>query len=125
MNNKINYAPHSLSPILLTPEEYQDIKARYPGIAEEEISKLAEYITSNGKRYDSHYATLLKWCREDAPRPATAEEDHADYVRRWNDEIKAKIKQLRQWKAEGKSDEDLQALKYEIISIQDSIKRLL
>ena len=48
----------------LTDEEYQKLQERFPDY-EQRIENLSEYIASKGKRYSSHYATILSWSRKD------------------------------------------------------------
>lgn len=122
-NIKKNFAPPSLPPILLTHQEYEDLKSKYPGIYEEEIRSLSEYIASSGKRYHSHYATLLKFCREDAPEIDGDEEERREMnIRKNQERIRGLFKKGREWKAAGKPEEDLQLIRYEIIAIVDSLK---
>lgn len=53
-----------LQKVLLTPEEYQKLTNRYgEGHIKALIEELDNYIASTGKRYQSHYATLLNWAR--------------------------------------------------------------
>ena len=50
--------------ILLTEEEYECLKAKYSD-AHNLIDKLSLYIASTGKKYSSHYATLLRWIEDE------------------------------------------------------------
>ena len=50
--------------VLLTDDEMQKLAAEIPNY-EEYIEKLSHYIESNGKKYKSHYATILMWHRKD------------------------------------------------------------
>jgi len=59
--------------VRLTQEEHEKLKTRFNGSCQEKIEKLSEYIASKGKKYASHYATILSWSRSDAP-PAPAKE---------------------------------------------------
>jgi len=58
-----------LKNVLLTEEEHEKLKAKFNGSCQEKIEKLSEYIASKGKKYSSHYATILSWSRRDAPAP--------------------------------------------------------
>jgi len=50
--------------VLLEAVEYQKLVAEYgDGAANALIEELSNYIASTGKRYKSHYATLLNWAR--------------------------------------------------------------
>lgn len=52
--------------VLLTDEEYKKLIDRYgKTIIDEYIEKLNNYIGSKGKRYKSHYHTLLNWLKKD------------------------------------------------------------
>ena len=53
-----------LKNVLLTAEEYEKLKERFPDY-EDRINKLGYYISSRGKKYNSHYATVLNWARKD------------------------------------------------------------
>ena len=53
--------------VLLTDEELQKLAAEIPEY-EEYIEKLSHYIESNGKKYKSHYATILMWHRKDCEK---------------------------------------------------------
>lgn len=60
--------------VLLTDDELQKLAAEIPNY-EEYIEKLSHYIESNGKKYKSHYATILMWHRKDREKqPATLAE---------------------------------------------------
>jgi hypothetical protein len=52
--------------VLLKPEEHEKLTTK---LGEEEttrlIENLSEYIHSKGKRYKSHYATILQWSKRD------------------------------------------------------------
>ena len=58
--------------VILTEEEYEKLKTKYPDI-DTLIDKLSLYIASVGKKYSSHYATLLRWIEDEKtkqpPRP--------------------------------------------------------
>jgi len=51
--------------ILLSEEELEKLKARFPYDWQELIERLSRYMKSKGKRYKSHYATMLSWARKD------------------------------------------------------------
>jgi hypothetical protein len=57
----------SFQNVFLSEEEHQKLKEKFNGKAEEKIEKLSEYIASHGKKYVSHYATILSWSRKDIP----------------------------------------------------------
>ena len=52
--------------VLLTDGEYQKLIERFgEQQAKDLIEKLSAYLASKGKRYKSHYATILNWQRRD------------------------------------------------------------
>ena len=51
--------------VMLTRKEFDSLKKRFNGKVEEKINNLSEYVESKGKRYRSHYATILNWSRRD------------------------------------------------------------
>lgn len=50
--------------VALTEEEYVKLQTAYPDY-QDRIERLSAYIASTGKRYKSHYATILNWARKD------------------------------------------------------------
>lgn len=54
--------------VMLTAEEYEKIVERWPMDYGEKIENLSTYIAQTGKKYKSHYATLLSWDRMDKKR---------------------------------------------------------
>jgi predicted phage replisome organizer len=50
--------------VILTDEEYEKLKTKFPDYLQR-IENLSEYISSKGKRYSNHYATILNWARRD------------------------------------------------------------
>lgn len=53
--------------ILLTDEELVKLKEKIPNW-QDFIERLSGYIASTGKRYKSHYVTMLNWYRRDGQR---------------------------------------------------------
>lgn len=51
--------------IELTDDELQKLKDRFPSTWERWIESASEYIASTGKKYKSHYATILNWARKE------------------------------------------------------------
>lgn len=51
--------------VLLTDKELLALKEKFNGSCKEKIEALSEYLKSKGKRYKSHYATILTWDRKD------------------------------------------------------------
>ena len=56
----------SFGNVKLTDDELQKLKDKY-GDWQKKIDDLSAYIASKGKRYVSHYATILTWARKDEP----------------------------------------------------------
>lgn len=52
------------SNVLLTDDELQKLAVEVPNY-EDYIERLSHYIESSGKKYKSHYATILNWHRKD------------------------------------------------------------
>lgn len=52
--------------VKLTPEEHSKLMQKYPDYLDR-IEKLSRYIAQTGRKYSSHYATLLTWAEKDAP----------------------------------------------------------
>ena len=58
--------------VLLTAEELDKLKNRFPLDYLERIERVSEYVEQTGRKYDSHYATILSWSRKDKEQPQTA-----------------------------------------------------
>ncbi|MBR2734801.1 MAG: hypothetical protein IKE05_01235 [Clostridia bacterium] len=52
--------------VLLSVDELQKLKSKLGAETESYIERLSSYIASSGKRYKSHYATILSWTQKDA-----------------------------------------------------------
>jgi len=56
--------------VFLTPEEFQKLVEKLgKQKTEQYITKLNNYIGSKGRRYKSHYHTILVWISKDEPKP--------------------------------------------------------
>lgn len=51
--------------VKLSEEELEKLKVRFPYDWQERIERLSSYMSSKGKRYKSHYATILNWARKE------------------------------------------------------------
>ena len=51
----------SFTNVLLTSDQLQDLKSRFPNDWEERIERMSRYMQSTGKEYHDHFATLLLW----------------------------------------------------------------
>lgn len=54
--------------VILTDEEYESLKDRFPTEWVERIERLSEYMANTGKDYKSHYLTILSWAKRDRER---------------------------------------------------------
>lgn len=67
INENINSNIYSkYNNVLLTEEELKSLKKDFPKDWSERIERLGEYMASTGKSYESHYATICRWAKEDA-----------------------------------------------------------
>lgn len=62
-NKKKNYS--ELKNVILSEDEYEKLKLKFPTDFNEKIENLSLYIASTGKKYKNHYATILAWDRRD------------------------------------------------------------
>jgi len=51
--------------VFLTEEEHQKLKEQFKYDLDDKIETLNNYIGSTGKRYKSHYHTILNWAKKD------------------------------------------------------------
>jgi|TARA_Y100000310_G_scaffold233219_1_gene236090 hypothetical protein len=51
--------------ILLSDEEHQKLQDKFNSTYSEKIENLSAYLESKGKKYKSHYATILSWDRKE------------------------------------------------------------
>ncbi|MEG0349550.1 MAG: hypothetical protein RR596_01745, partial [Enterococcus sp.] len=65
--------------VLLTDVEFEKIKERFPRDYGERIEKLSGYIASVGKKYKSHYATILNWARNSEEKQGGGKRDTTEY----------------------------------------------
>ena len=68
---KEKHAHGFFSNVLLTENKKQKLAEEIPNY-EEYIEKLSHYIESKGKKYKSHYATILMWHRKDSEKQPAA-----------------------------------------------------
>ena len=54
--------------VLLTDEEYQKLKERFPTDYEDKINTLSEGLALKGYKYKSHYLAVLKWAKNETPK---------------------------------------------------------
>lgn len=54
--------------VLLTDEEYQKLKERFPTDYEEKINTLSVGLALKGYKYKSHYLAVIKWAKNETPK---------------------------------------------------------
>lgn len=64
--------------VLLTDEELEKLKERFPQDWERRIEDLSLGIESKGYKYKSHYAALLSWARRDEARKPSPKQGSAE-----------------------------------------------
>jgi hypothetical protein len=77
--------------VKLTEDELQTLIEEYPDSYQEKIENLSQYMKSKGTYYHDHFATIMKWAREDeAKKPQNKGADNLnqfyDMVRDWAQE---------------------------------------
>ena len=60
-----------LDNVLLTQDEHVKLSERFPDDLDDRIERLSLYVESTGKKYKSHYATIIMWAKKDEPKQAT------------------------------------------------------
>lgn len=77
VKNNIYIRPHAgeFENVKLTKEELDKLQASYSDCYEDYIEKLSSYLEQTGKRYKSHYATILNWMRRDGKVKAEPKQD--------------------------------------------------
>ena len=73
---KEKHAHGFFSNVLLTDDEMQKLAVEIPNY-EDYIERLSHYIESSGKKYKSHYATILSWHRKDDAEKSKSAQNEA------------------------------------------------
>lgn len=68
--------------VLLSEQELNKLKIRFGEDANSYIERLSNYIASSGKRYKSHYATILTWAEKDKQSEKLGGGNYADKSQR-------------------------------------------
>ena len=69
--------------VMLSDEEYERLTERMGGRKRSEyIEKLSDYMASTGKKYQSHYATICSWFRQDGGQTSNASYDINEFIAR-------------------------------------------
>lgn len=69
MNSSDRKSYGSYENVWLNDTEYEKLHEMYSD-ADARIERLSEYMMTSGRRYASHYATIVSWAKEDAARAA-------------------------------------------------------
>ena len=65
--------------VLLSDDDLNKLQAEFPADWESRIERLSSYMTSSGKSYKNHLATIRNWARRDKPSEKPAgEQDMTD-----------------------------------------------
>ena len=62
--------------VLLSDQDYTQLKTEYPADYKERIERLSEYMASTGKTYKNHLATIRGWARRHKPLAGGKVEEH-------------------------------------------------
>lgn len=69
--------------VILSDEEYERLTERMGESKRSEyIEKLSDYMASTGKKYQSHYATICSWFRQDGGQKSNASYDINEFIAR-------------------------------------------
>ena len=64
--------------VFLTGQEQAELQTEFPGLWQQYVEKLSEYMASTGKQYRNHTATIRRWIADDR-RKATPPARDRDY----------------------------------------------
>ena len=59
--------------VILSDEEFEQLQLKFPADYQKRIENLSSYIASTGKKYDSHYATIINWASKKAETKASGQ----------------------------------------------------
>lgn len=65
LKNNVKEKYGEFNNVLLTNEELEKLKEKFPNDWEARIENLSSYLAQFNKKYKSHYATILNWGRKD------------------------------------------------------------
>lgn len=66
--------------VLLSEEELEKLKGQFPYDWQQWIERLSRYMASKGKRYKSHYATMLSWDRKEKQEEEGKQKGRSDWI---------------------------------------------
>src|SRR5699024_8277638 len=72
--NNTNSARHKYGDnqnVLMTQDEHDKLSEKFPNDLEKRINNLGYYMASTGKKYKSHYMTIIAWARRDKENTST------------------------------------------------------
>ena len=78
-SDEVKRAYGKLNNVLLTDKEYSELKSKFGNGLDSKITSLSLHIGSEGDKYKSHYATILKWDNTEKVKNAPVERDYSDY----------------------------------------------
>ena len=64
--------------VFLTGQEQAELQTEFPGLWQQYVEKLSEYMASTGKQYRNHTATIRRWIADDRRKAALPARDR-DY----------------------------------------------
>lgn len=67
--------------VYLTDGELKELIKQYPDDYKDMIENLSFYMRSRGKRYDDHFATMMRWKHDDEKKQATKNYDYRKDVK--------------------------------------------
>lgn len=59
--------------VLLSDEEYENLKVEFPEDYQDRIERLSEYMASTGKTYKNHLATIRCWAKKEQPKASSTQ----------------------------------------------------
>lgn len=97
-----------LGNVLLTDEELQKLKEKFPNDYLSRIDNLSYYIAQKGKKYKSHYATILTWSRNEnnnnnntntntTNQKQSQSWGASEYLQKQQEKIKVTDEQVKSW----------------------------
>lgn len=104
--------------VKLTNEEYEKLQSRFnKKMVDEAIEELGAYIASKGKRYRSHYATLLNWIKRKSnksPPVKSSQNDKEESLKL----MKQRLKILEKYSSDSSYKEEAEKLRKKIAFLE-------
>ena len=89
--------------VMLTDEEYEELKERFRTGLDARIKRLSDYIKAKGAKYQSHYAVIIQWDERDKEK-LEAERVSEESTFDTDDFFEAALARSRRWMSEKKKD---------------------